>query len=1597
MDRKLARAELIDRLLSELESNQKATANEAEFSKRFAQVILRRVDNKYLFKHRLTTLGAQLVDSAAWVRERISTDDVTVRAFEPNATENGYGLEGRIIETLMPDQPFVFDTLKLLMSRHNVLVHNSLNVIIPARQNGDNQLSIQTRPTEDSSNYSYTRWYVDWPAATDANSIADDVTRTLNMSRAMVTDFHRMVRKIHDVANEFDYLSNVDKKHASDAAEVRDLLGWLIKDHFVFMGISVYDLDGSKMMVSADEGLGFMRGQVLPSGDTTDSVLEFLQRKGGLEWPIARIRKSSEDSLVHRSGKVDEIIVRTFDDQGKLNGGICIHGLFTFKGLGEAGSSIPILRRKVDRLIRGQETVEGSYEHKSLLNSFNALPVEYLFEASDDVVEGLLQLGLRADATGEFQVEIVPNVETNSAYVFVVVPKVHFSDELRSNLQSHLQSTLGVSYCDHRIYIGKFGSVAMHFYCTGDLHFDDETLESLRADLFDLGTPWSHRLRRSLEEHFDDRKSAEFHSRFANIFPEGYTDIVNPADCVIDIQHLDKLLEAGQTRFAIIESRNNPNQALLRIYSTEEVSLTKILPVVDNFGVVVVEQYAFEVRAQNGQSAWVNTLRIERGEDDLLSHAEHLVSALSAVFNGHMRSDRLNRLLLASKLSWQEADMFRSYYLYGRQLGQQFQLEGVRKTLMNHRDYVADLAEFFRLRFDPASSKTAAARKKKEQAQSERLLSYLEEVKTSEEDRILRTFLNYIQSTVRTNFYIERDTDEHFLSFKIDSSLVDEMPAPRPMFEILVHHAELDGIHLRGGKVARGGLRWSDRQDDFRSEVLGLMATQMLKNTLIVPVGAKGGFVLTNPPEDYPSARIEADRLYRIFIRSLLEVTDNIVDGSIVPPKNVVRHDPDDPYLVVAADKGTAHLSDTANEISADANFWLGDAFASGGSIGYDHKEKGITAKGAWVSVRQHFLEMGMDPETDNITVAGIGDMSGDVFGNGMLLSSSMKLVAAFNHRHIFIDPTPDPATSFEERKRLFELGRSNWTDYDTSKMSDGGGIYDRNARRIELSNQAQHALGIEEASLSGEELIRAILKADVDLLWNGGIGTYVKASSESHQDVGDKDNDAVRIDATETRARVIGEGGNLGVTTKGRIEYAMAGGRINLDAIDNSGGVDLSDHEVNLKTLLVGAQASGSLSKKDRDSLLIRVGDAVCDDVLENSRINALGISLDVLRSERDLWSFQRLIMQLRSDIGFKRRVERLPNSGQCETRVERQQGLFRPELGKLLAFSKMFSYKRLVDEPAGTTKELLSFLKSYFPGEVVETQGKHLENHMLFREIAATVQVNHIVGRAGIEFIPVMVSALERSTSEVTAAYLVTEGLLDIESIRREIEALQGSVSTEILYPALIDIDDELRRGVSALLTLRSERATLAWNESLSGVQSLAATFADKAEEILPVESWMSVMKRRDELVREGIPASTATKIALLPLTVYIPSIYHFAQSKSLDAEQALGHFFQAGISSGITLLRSRISEQTYSEDWDQLAMHSIDRALLGSLVDIVSVSLAQDADPRKAAAFAPDSTIVKTASDVDSFSTGRIPVSACFVLNERIRNRVAALKES
>ncbi|MFO0748648.1 MAG: NAD-glutamate dehydrogenase [Myxococcota bacterium] len=1590
MQGQLDRAELVSRLLGELEAVPSAAdpSSHAALLASFAKSLLRRVDDAYLFRHRLTTLSAQLQDSFRWLAPAVAQGGIAARVFQPTLEQNGYALEGVVVETVMPDQPFIYDTLKLLMEQDEVRVMNNLRVVVPVELTGEGPTrrikSIGEGAGEDNgggkageahASVGYTRWYVSLPSGVEPAAIAAQIEARLVLARDMVADFNRMVRDVRAIANEYDYLATLDGAPRPECLETSEFLHWLIEQNFVFMGMSKLARVDGKVVPVPEQALGIARHEgVVSIGDAAD----FLAQNGGFALPLARVTKSPIDSLVHRRGKVDEIVVRTFGSDAKAGGGVVIHGLFTFKGLGQAGGQIPILRKKLDKILQMEGGIEGDYDYKSLVSAFNQLPVEYLFDAAPDVVRDLLKMSKQADDRHEFKVHLATLGDSNSAYVFVVLPKEHYSDELRAQLQTILQAELGANYADHRVHFGKYGTVAVHFYLTSDTPFPAFDAALVEKKLVEVGTPWILRLRRALDAAgLSDTASAELYERYAEAFPENYTEVTDVEVAKVDIGHLESVIANGRTAFDIFESKEDKQDAFIRIYSARDLLLTEILPVVDNFGVVVAEQYAFSILPEHvSKPVSVNILRVRRGDPDLLPQKAALIDGLTAVTERLVRSDRINRLLLRAKLTWQEVEIFRAYFYYSRQLGSLLIPELVQKVLIHHAAFVSQLTELFRVRFDPEPN---ATRELSQQRLIDRLEKYLAGVQSFDEDRLLRMFLRLILATVRTNVYRPKSGDTHYSSFKLDCSKVPDMPSPRPMFEIFVHSTAVEGVHLRGGKVARGGIRWSDRLDDFRSEILGLMATQMLKNAVIVPVGAKGGFVLKSPPEDWAEAREQADRYYKVFIRGLLDLTDNVVSGQVVSPARVVCHDPIDPYLVVAADKGTAHLSDTANGLSAEYGFWLGDAFATGGSVGYDHKVTGITARGAWVCVQRHFKEMGIDPDKDVITAVGIGDMSGDVFGNGLLSSRTIKLVGAFDHRHIFIDPNPDPEVSYLERKRLFELKRSKWSDYNPDLISPGGGVFDRGAKSIALWPEVQKRLGTELKEVSGEELIRLIMKAEVHLLWNGGIGTYVKSSTETHAEVKDAANDRVRVDASELRCRVIGEGGNLGMTQRSRVEFAALGGRVNLDAIDNSGGVDLSDHEVNLKTLLQIPKHEGRLSDPERDRLIYSVTHEVCDLVLADNFGQALALSLDEARSRRDVWSFQHAMMFLREKVAFSRYAEQLPRSPEAVKQRELLgKGFYRPELGKLLSFAKQYLSRSVIAEPIGTRGELRVWLEQYFPGAVVDQHRDSLEKHFLFHEIAGTIMTNRIVDQAGIAFVPLVETATERSPSDIAAAYFAAESMFEVGPLRTRLRH-DIAAAADTLYPLLLRIEDALATLVRAILWTTSARPGL---ESLPNVASTAKAMADGIATLLPERQRRLAREDAKAFEAAGLDEQGARKLARLPWLAHAAWI---ARVPGDDRRAAAEAWFGCGYATSLLDLVAVIERQSYPDRWDFVAVGPIVRSLFETIGRLAALRLAHGEellkDPRLAALTAQTEEVLRE----------RVPVSAMIVLAERWKQRL------
>ncbi|HRE14149.1 MAG TPA: NAD-glutamate dehydrogenase, partial [Usitatibacteraceae bacterium] len=1125
----------------------------------------------------------------------------------------------------------------------------------------------------------------------------------------------------------------------------REFLTWLADDHFTFLGYRDYQLSSvggeDLLRIVAGTGLGVLREPRLGGVSASFSELPPRPRALAREPRPLVLTKANARATVHRPGYLDYIGLKRFDAAGRVAGERRFVGLYTTSAYQADASLVPLLRTKVARVIERAGFPPGSHGHKNLVSVLQDYPRDELFQVEEETLLanalGVLRLGDRRRT----RVLLRRDVYGRSWSCLVYLPRDNYNTDVRLKIQSVLLAHLKGASAEYNLQLTD--AVLARIHVLVRTHPRDEVEadpRAIEAEIARATRRWEDDLRERLAAAGgEDRAIAAFR---AYAFPAAYRDTVDAPLAERDIAVLDRLA-AGEphavTLYRPVES--DARSLRLRVYRAgARVPLSGSLPILENMGLEALEEQSWEIGRAGSTPVFIHDFGV-RGQRDIPDvEAVKAVAeeTLLRVARGEIENDAFNRLTLAAALAPDDVVVLRAYARYLKQAGFPFSHAYLAQTLAAHPELVGRLVALFRARFDPAFAGDRAAEEKKLVEEARQLLN---NVSNLDEDRILRRFLALVRATLRTNHWV-RDAAgarKAFLSLKIESARVPDLPEPRPMFEVFVYSPRFEAIHLRGGKVARGGLRWSDRPEDFRTEILGLMKAQMVKNAVIVPVGSKGGFVLkaAPPASDREAFLAEGVACYRNFLRGLLDLTDNLVAGQVVPPKDVVRHDPDDPYLVVAADKGTAAFSDYANGVSAEYGFWLGDAFASGGSAGYDHKKMGITARGAWESVKRHFREMGVDTQSQDFTVVGVGDMSGDVFGNGMLLSRHIRLLAAFDHRHIFLDPDPDAATSFAERERLFALSRSSWEDYDPKKISKGGGVFPRTAKAIPVSAPVQAALGIAEAHLTPAELMKAILKAPVDLLYNGGIGTYVKAASQSHADAGDRANDAIRVNGAELRCKVVGEGGNLGLTQLGRVEYAQAGGRVCTDAIDNSGGVDCSDHEVNIKILLGLAEQDGELTRKQRDKLLAEMTEEVGRLVLVDNYQQTQSLAVSGVRGEKLLDAQAAFMRALEKAGRLNRAVEFLPADDEVAERRAARRGLTAPERAVLLAYSKMVLFDDLVKGTLIDDDYVGGTLAAYFPRPLRERHGALMPRHPLKREIVATVVANAMINRTGSVFV--------------------------------------------------------------------------------------------------------------------------------------------------------------------------------------------------------------------------------------------------------------------
>jgi len=1345
-------------------------------------------------------------------------NETQINVYNPNFETHGWQSAYSVIEIVTVDRPFLVNSLTMNVNESGLTCHLVVHPVMEVYRDGQGRLK-KVKGKTGLVAEAMIRLEVDLQTVDSGGleRLREQILKVISHNTAVTEDWLHCNKKLENAAAAIK--TNPSKEKGPDLAETLAFIKWLGDDNFLFLGCREYELIKGKggkpggFKIIKDSGLGILRDElaVIPDIDVipmTHDVCGFMSDP----CPLI-ITKATTKSIIHRPAYMDYVGVKKFDDKGQVVGEFRFLGLYTSSAYHQQVSELPLIRKKVQKVFDKSTFKTNSHNGKSLMNVLNGLPRDELFHSSDEellvLALGVLQLRerqrirlfARCDRYGQF------------VSILVYVPRDRYNTGVRKKMEGVISKKLTADEIEFNVEFSESMFARIHFTVHTSSDWSGEFSSSdMEREIIEILRDWKDDLLGALVLQLGEGVGTEVYNRYGDGFTVAYQESYPVRFAVSDIGKTEVLNNSSTKNIQMslyqpLESHGKGLQFKL-FHKGEPAPLSQTLPVLENMGVTVFDERPFEMfDSCLEQSYWVHDFGLQYKDD--LPSVDQIKQKFQTVFErvwiGHIENDGFNQLVIKANLDGKKITLLRAYYLYLRQTGIAFSQSYVETTLANNASITAHLVRLFELKFDPSLT----AKLKKVEQQEAVLSAEIDQVVSLDEDRILRRYLNLIQSTVRTSYY-QNCVDEKgvpYIAFKLEPELIAELPSPRPKFEIFVYSPRVEGVHLRGGSVARGGLRWSDRKEDYRTEILGLMKAQMSKNSVIVPTGAKGGFIVKRSLEGLSRDEMmrEVVECYSIFINALLDITDNLKSEEIIPPQKVVRYDGDDPYLVVAADKGTATFSDIANGIALKQEFWLGDAFASGGSVGYDHKKMGITAKGAWESVKRHFREMGVDTQTTEFDVMGIGDMGGDVFGNGMLLSEKIRLVGAFNHLHIFLDPTPDAKASFKERNRLFNLPRSSWVDFEKKLISKGGGVFSRTQKSIKLSAEIKLLLDITDDKLTPNELIQAMLKAPVDLLWNGGIGTYVKSVKESDADVGDRANDSLRINGEELRCKVMGEGGNLGFTQLGRIEYAKRG-RINTDAIDNAAGVDCSDHEVNIKILLNKLVEQGDMTTKQRDVLLAKMTDKVGKLVLRNNYLQTQAISMVETQASVMLDVHARLITQLCQEGRLDRDVEFLPNYKGIEERKIQGVGLYRPELAVVFAYSKLL----LKDLMAGSTlirdNGFKQDLQDYFPSDLSDEFIDAISEHRLADEIIVNQIVNSLVNRLGPSFAFRMRDEAGASIDDVIKHYKVACEIFNTELIWQKIESLDNKVLPEVQLDMLMEVRKLIERTMYWLQNNRS-----------------------------------------------------------------------------------------------------------------------------------------------------------------------------------------------
>lgn len=1487
---------------------------------------------------RLKTMDLRGAALAHWVSmETRKTGDSVIRVYNPNFEQHGWQSTHTIIEIATDDVPMLVNSITMDLRQRDLAIHLTIHPIMQVRRDKTGKLqgiAAAKAETKGMQAESVMQFQID--RITNPDTLIEIHTAVSNIianARCVFEDRSSMQGQMLTIAKDLRTRFVGDKP----CEEAADLLEWLTQHRMVFLGYTEFDRDKSgknhKLNVAQSTSLGLCRKEA--SGRTYD-LETLIPHKSPVyinSEQVLSITKTNVKAPLHRADHLDLISVPRFNKKGEIDGKRCFIGLYTSTVYNTSGSHIPWLRHKIQNVLELSQHLPGSHSGRAMQNILETFPRDMLFQTDDATILGIVHGILQLQDRHQIRLLGSPDQYGRFCNCLVYIPREIYDRTVRIKIQQILLEQLDGENVEFNIEFSSESALARIHYIiqlNEEQPLSNIDWREIEKSVINAARSWDDELHEALREYFGEERANSLFKQYQNGIPSNYKEDFSPRNACIDIEHIEGLSadqNLGISFYRPVIGSNS--QVKSKLYASDDyIALSDVIPVIENMGLKVDHERPYKFKRKDGRSVWVHEFTAHHAgglEIDPDVTGKNFKQAFLKIWKSEIEDDGFNTLVLDANLNWRETIILRSYCKYLQQIRAPFSQAYMIESLTNNADITHNIVQLFEARFDPTQQKDSQAAA---ESLLEKMERQLQDVSSLDEDRILRAFINLIQATVRTNFYRSNKQGKPlaYVSYKLQPGIINDMPRPHPLFDIFVYSPRVEGVHLRGGKVARGGLRWSDRREDFRTEVLGLMKAQTVKNAVIVPVGSKGGFFVKQPPVGASREELmdEVVYCYQTFLRGLLDITDNLDGHKVLPPPDVVRYDDDDPYLVVAADKGTATFSDIANSTAAEYNYWLGDAFASGGSVGYDHKKMGITARGAWESVKRHFRELGHDTQTAEFTAVGVGDMSGDVFGNGMLLSDQTCLIAAFNHMHIFIDPTPNAASSFKERQRLFDLPRSSWEDYDEKLISSGGGIFSRKAKKIALSKKAREALGIEAESLTPNDLIHNIIKSPVDLFWNGGIGTYIKASSESHDAASDRSNDGLRVDANQLRCKAIGEGGNLGVTQLARIEFAQHGGQNYTDAVDNSAGVDCSDHEVNIKILVDQMVQAGDMTGKQRNQLLADMTENVGDLVLTDNYLQTQCISLVSTEASRLMEEHSRFMSHLESQSLLDRAIEFLPDHEAIADRLADQKGLVKPEISVIVSYAKMTQFNTVLASNLPDDPALNSRLYDYFPNRLSDNYQSAIDNHRLRREIIATHLVNDAVNRLGPSFAYRLEDELGATSADVCKAFDVVCNVFDMKRIWTDIEALDNTVADSVQQELHVLVRGLIERTVHWMI--RTRRNDQPISDLVEFFEPSITELIDALPQCMAEINRNSYNSRIDYFSNAGVPRELAERAAkVVPLSSSL-DIVEISKSLKRPITEAASIYFELGTHLDLQWLRDQISELSVRNRWHGLAKSSL-----------------------------------------------------------------------